>query len=1481
MRKYFWAILFADVFNISVLHAQTNIPTSATGPSSATPKLLPTYYPEISKYYLRTYTPIMPTTDSSQVTMSATVDNVNVTTQYYDYLSRPAQTVIKQASPLKKDYVMPVLIDSFNRISMQYLPYVQQTSNYNDGKYKQNSLQSDSAYYTGMFSGEQIFYGQKIFDGSPLQRVTKVTAVGNSWTGAGRGISYSQRANATSDSVRLWTIAITSEDDVPSTSVTYNAGSLFVEEVTDERGVKGVSYKDELGRTILTKMQVASSPSTGHAGWLCTYYVYDEMNHLRMVITPKAVEALNNGTVNWDLTYSSGAINTGLCYAYYYDDRGRVTMKRVPGRGKSYIAYDLFDRVVMTQDSNLRQTNQWAFVKYDGQSRPYRSGVITTTLSKDSVIAQAARSSDYPTLSGTYTIMNEAYFDDYSWTSGTPLNSTLITSNINSTNFITSYNSSPQYAQQITASSRIRGAATGSKKLILGTSNYLYTLILYDEFGRTIQVKETNYSGGTDVLTAQYNFAGLTLRTHLLQQKSGTNAQTHTLLTKYNYDHVGRLKSIIKNIDSTTDKTVSTLAYTELGQLLVDTLGNNLTSQNYKYNIRGWLSSINKSFVDTAGNTSAYFGESLSYDWGFTNNQYNGAIAGGKWKSGSDGIARAYGFTYDNANRLTVAEFSQQNDGSTSWTNDKVDFTTNNLTYDAGGNILTMRQRGISIGVPTTIDSLNYQYATNSNQLQNVTDLSSFAGNLGDFKDTTISGVNDYTYDANGNIVKDYNRKMYTASNGNGAVYNLLDKPDSIAIPNKATVYYYYDASGMMLSKKVNDYSSGSLVSKTYLYLNGFVYLNDSIQYILYEEGRIRYNKDSAKFFYDYFLKDHLGNVRTVLTEEQRTDAYPPASLETAQLSTERLYYSKVDSGRVNKSTVSGYPTDTYTSPNDYIQKLNGNGVKIGTGIVLKVMSGDQFNIRVSSWWNSNNSPGTPVSPLSDLLSALNSGVSAASNGHFSVGDLSSNNTLSPGATSFLNSHSGYNTSKPKAFVNWILFDEQFNYVSASSGFQQVGADTIFTVHTPSTVSISKSGYFYVYVSNETPNIDVFFDNLQVTHIRGPLLQVEGYYPFGLEMQGISSNALNFGGLSNAYKFNGSDEWEESINLYSTFFRGYDQQLGRFNGVDILSEQSVGLSQYQFGGNNPIAFNDPTGALKKTPDQIDGGAPQWYLSDYMQRTMDELDQELGYENALRNWIEAENSGGGSAAANLALNELQPNYFNPSTYMYLADGTNPFQRVVNAINKIIGYGLQIDDVSRGYDSKGHFGITIGFSDPCGATDPDGKGAGVDFVRLPEFDNLPSIVKPGILGMVDKFLDMSGTTLDLTRHGFIGAQQLANRIAGTEYELLDIGKYKLLRLGKLGTLSLKGLGDIAGATSEVITLIDIGENGLNWNNGTDFVVGAVTLLTPAGWVVGGLYFFSNELIKSLTGKSIGDWSKEAFKGALRPSNWGPITNFGIRF
>jgi RHS repeat-associated protein len=114
-----------------------------------------------------------------------------------------------------------------------------------------------------------------------------------------------------------------------------------------------------------------------------------------------------------------------------------------------------------------------------------------------------------------------------------------------------------------------------------------------------------------------------------------------------------------------------------------------------------------------------------------------------------------------------------------------------------------------------------------------------------------------------------------------------------------------------------------------------------------------------------------------------------------------------------------------------------------------------------------------------------------------------------------------------------------------------------------------------VYCSNES-QYPVFFDNLQVVHNRGPILEETHYYPFGLTMAGISSKALNFGSPENKYKFNGIEQNNDfDLNMYDAFFRNLDPQIGRFWQIDPKPDYAQSL--YSSMNNNPISFNDPLG----------------------------------------------------------------------------------------------------------------------------------------------------------------------------------------------------------------------------------------------------------------------------------------------------------------
>jgi hypothetical protein len=880
-----------------------------------------------------------------------------------------------------------------------------------------------------------------------------------------------------------------------------------------------------------------------------------------------------------------------------------MIIKKIPGAGEAWMVYDIRDRIVMTQDSLLRSLHEWLYTRFDSENRPDSTGSITDPTNYNQLALQesnAFATNNYPVVSSytTRELLTQTFYDDYSWVStySAPVASTMATTYTGNSNyFITSYNASPIYAANPTPLYVNRGMATGSKVEVIGSGGgqYLYAVSFFDDRGRVIQSQSSNYTGAIDTTTSQFDFSGKTLRNLIGHKKNNNTVQAHTVLTKMDYDQGFRLKHIWKNIDNAaSDQLIDSLQYNELGQLRVKYLGNNIDSLVYDYNVRGWLLGINRNYV--GGTTTHYFGMELGYDkqasmigtTTYAAQQFNGNITGTVWKSAGDGVGRKYDFTYDDVNRLTAANFNQNTSG-VSWDNGYIDFSTTNLGYDANGNIMSMNQKGFKVGGSALIDQLLYTYQTNSNKLIQVNDaVNDPNSKLGDFHYTGTKGSTDYSYDGNGNLITD-NNKLIDKIN-----YNYLNLPSLVHPNTKGNIVYVYDAAGTKLEKITSD--STSRHTTTTLYINGFIYQQtdtittpaagiDTLQFIAQEEGRIRwaYHKyttgySAYGFEYDFFEKDHLGNTRMVLTQQKDTAKYL-ASGEAAYRTTENQLFTNLTTTTFARNSVSGYPVDlTVTNPNDTVFKVNGTvgGHKMGPSLLLKVMSGDQVDIAVQSFYNTGTTS-SPNTSLTDVLTSLATGVvNLTAGGKGSITDLN-NQTTSPiyaALNSFLPSNDPNQTTKPKAYLNWILLDDQLKYVSS---YPQSGAVAVTTSGTLNVLGytglpITKNGFLYIWVSNETPGWDAFFDNLVVKQYAGPLLEETHYYPFGLTMAGISSKALKPFYAENKMKFQKQEfqnkEFSDGsgLEMYEFKYRFDDCQIGRFWSIDPLANKYVYNSTYAF-----------------------------------------------------------------------------------------------------------------------------------------------------------------------------------------------------------------------------------------------------------------------------------------------------------------------------
>ncbi|WAC10368.1 DUF6443 domain-containing protein [Dyadobacter pollutisoli] len=773
------------------------------------------------------------------------VSKVNIQVQYLDGLGRPLQNVTVGKSPIGTDLVQPIEYDAFGRQVKQYLPYAVAGS----GAFQPAAPGAQAGFYSANSAGLEPAdlarpYSETGFELSPLNRPLTQRSPGNKSTQA----NISNGANTAGEVKRY--------DYVPNVNILltvssngdYAAGKLYRIQTTDENGKISTEFTDMQGRLVCRKA-VASGNEI-----LATYYVYDDYGQLRSVLQPQ---------------YQDNASTADYAFLYEYDNRGRVVVKKIPGADIVNLVYDNFDRQVLSQDAAQLARGVWGFTKYDALNRAILTGEIASASSRAtwqaSINANQVHHEDKAAGGVGYSLGNtlpnivEAnvlvvnYYDDYSF----PKPANLGYANTYGINAINS----------------AKGLQTGSRaRMLAGANQWLTSATYYDSEYRPVQTVRELYdlgAGAIERVSMQYKYD---LAPVIAQEKTeqiistGTNVHLKT----YEYDHADRLLSVKeKVVNGSKSREAITLAqrYNALGQLQhkwfhSDDGINFRRRTTYIHNIRGWLTQ-EQTFYKTKENEpdSSFYNFSLSYANG--NNYTNGNISQMQWSGKAENtFTKGLAFTYDGANRLL---------GSTGLNNYAE--TEGGISYDKNGNIKTLIRSGV------VLDNLSYAYV--GNRLSAVTDGS--GSNTG-----VKNGASNYGYDGNGNMTSDGNR---------GAVltYNYLNLPKTVTIAGK-TLTYDYDASGTK-----HKYVADTLTAK---YAGDFEYNQSNVfKRLAISDGQAVYRKDTIRF--DYFLKDHLGNVRVVFDERgrilQRTDYYPfgleidrdaPLQMPSARNNVNRFLYN-------------------------------------------------------------------------------------------------------------------------------------------------------------------------------------------------------------------------------------------------------------------------------------------------------------------------------------------------------------------------------------------------------------------------------------------------------------------------------------------------------------------------------------------------------------------------------------------------------------
>lgn len=783
--------------------------------------------------------------------------------QFFDGLGRPKQNISIKSTPSGKDLVTTIPYDDFGRQVDSWLPVPMSSLN---GDIQSGVESATKNYYKSNFitsdlTPETIPFSHKVLEASPLNRLDQEIDPGFDWQSKPNSLSYDvNNANEVKKfgtSVNSWTEERT--DATLTDNGFYPKAVLYKNRVTDEDGNYSIEFKNSEGQTLLVRKNDGLDD-------IDTYYVYNEFGQLSFVIPPKAV-------ANSPATDTT--VLNELCYQYRYDSKNRLAEKKLPGKDWEYMVYDNQNRLVATQDGNLKANTQWLFSKYDQFSRTIYTGITNTTDSRatiqtaldgivsnneerkasgftqNNLVVDYSKDKAYP--SSISSVLSVNYYDTYPAGTVAGTTSPSVPTTVQDETPL-SETAKSYTVNGFTSKRSTKSLPTASFVKNIEDDKWTRAYSYYDSKARTIATYGFNIEGGFTKSESKLLFSGnseYTITTHSL----ASSTTQETIKETFEYDHQERLVRHFHQINGGKNELLAENIYNELGQLKIKNVGNlvgaPLQSINYKYNIRGQVTQVND--PDALGNK--LFGYQIFYNTlkkstinGATT-KFNGNISQVAWATQGNAILRVYSYNYDGLDRLKKSTYWDDE-------NHNNDEYQENLSYDLNGNINTLfrtgkKQRGTTAA--EVYDNLKYHYS-NGEKSNKLLYLEQLGGNaINGYPLTAGQTGQNIQYD--GGLVTNGNMTSMPDEGVGSISYNFLDLPTEIkkqktGDPNAYSYKYTYGADGVKLKQTVG--------TKVTTYLDGFQYENNTLQFLPTAEGYYDFIKNA----YVYNYNDQVGNVR-------------------------------------------------------------------------------------------------------------------------------------------------------------------------------------------------------------------------------------------------------------------------------------------------------------------------------------------------------------------------------------------------------------------------------------------------------------------------------------------------------------------------------------------------------------------------------------------------------------------------------------------